>query len=414
MNQIYVLDNGLTVICDKIDFFKTFSMGFWISVGSKYEDQSTNGYTHLLEHMLFKGTHKRSYFDISHEIEGAGGYINAFTEREHTCFYVNMMKHHLEIGSDVLWDMISNSTLDKIELDKEKSVVIEEIKMYEDNPDELIYDLFYQHIWKDHPLGYPILGTETNIENVTKDKLLDFYKFHYKPENIIISVSGNINEQNLLSYLKKQSINCTNQNSLYHETPVKYQLTTGNQIKQLEQVYFVYGYQTIGYDDDSRYTLYILNNILGNGSSSRLFHEVREKQGLCYSIYSFHYLQKNNGILGISSSCSINNFKKVIDTVANVIQNLLDHGVTQEEVDRAKEQIKGNLTFSQENLESRMIKNARNYLNYNKIIPYDEVISKINMISLQNINELIYDLFHNKNKSFYSLGPKKHLNMITN
>jgi len=409
----YTLNNGIRVICDDLNFFKTFSMGFWIKIGSLYETPSTNGYTHLLEHMLFKGTQKRSYSDISMEIDSVGGFLNAFTERENTCFYVNVMTHHLDLGVDILWDMITNSTIDESELEKEKMVVIEEIKMTEDTPEELVHDLFFANLWKTNPLGFPILGNIKNIKNANRHSVMKFFKDYYSSHNLIISLAGNFDKKELLKQIDKFTF--IENGEMNHPTiPIpnaNYEKMF--KVKKLEQVYFIMAYNTFSRHDPRKYILYLLNNILGGGSSSRLFLEIRERLGLCYSIFSFHNLYNDCGFLGITSSTSLENYPFVIESILKEIEKLIHNGVLKDELERSKEQMKGNITFQQENLESRMNRNAKNELNYHRHIPNEEVIAELEKVTINEINNLINEIFKSKNISFCSIGPKKHAKILT-
>lgn len=411
MVEKFVLDNGIEVICDKLDFFQTFSMGFWVRIGSIFESESTNGYTHLLEHMLFKGTEKRNYLDISIEIDQVGGYINAFTEQENTCFYVNLTKEYLNLGVDILSDMITNSKLDENELEKEKQVAIEELKMYEDSPDELISDLFYKNLWKNHPLGRPIIGNISNIQNATRDKLTYFLKNFYTSNNLVISISGNFDQKQLLKELESIPFS-TGKKNCYPQEPLVANLKSGHHVKDLEQVYFHFGFQALNRHHPKRYVGSLLNLILGGGSSSRLFLEIREKLGLCYSIYSFYRLFEDNGVLAVGSSTSVDNYKSVLQVTMNEIEKLNKHGITGEELNRAKEQVKGNIIFGQENLESRMNRNAKSYIYYNRTLSKEEIFAEIDKITVTDVNDLINDTLHLDNYSFFSLGPDEHIPMF--
>lgn len=415
MIEKHRLDNGITVICDHEDFFKTFSLGFWIKAGSIHENKNNNGYTHLLEHMLFKGTRKRSYLDISNQIDAAGGHLNAFTERENTCFYVHLMSQHQELGVDILCDMVSNSVIDAQELEKEKMVVIEEIKMYDDTPEELIHDLFTAHIWKNHPLGYPILGPINNIQNANRNNVFSFFQQFYNPENMVVSISGNFNKKELLKQLEQLQFHHTTKDFKY-TIPEKFEtnFTSACTAKELEQIHFIFGFPAYSRKNPARYALFLLNNILGGGSSSRLFLEVREKLGMAYSIYSFHSLYQDGGILGISSSTSLENYKQVLETISSEIQELINKGITDLELRRAKEQLKGGIAFSRENLESRMNRNAKYEINYNRHLPYEEIIDNIEKVKLNEVNEMIINIFKPEIFAYYSLGPKEHSDIFSN
>ncbi len=411
MIEKYVLDNGIHVICDEVSFYKTFSLGFWVGVGSIYEDDLTNGYTHFLEHVLFKGTKTRSYLDISKEIDCVGGYINAFTEHESTCFYVNMMTKYTKLGINVLWDIITNPTIESNELEKEKMVVLEEINMYEDSSEDLVTDLFLASTWKGHPMGYPILGNKDNIDKIDRYSIIDFYKKHYSSDNITISISGNFDKKVFIKEIECLSFRI-GEKAFYKPKLIEPNFGMDYKYKELLQLYFNLGFKAFNRHNSKRYVLYLLTILLGGGSSSRLFVEVREKLGLCYSIYSYHKLFEEDGLIAIASSTSEDKYIRVLEVIWQEIDKLCKYGITEEELNLAKEQFIGNIIFEQESLEFRMIRNAKYEIKYGYQLPYEEAILNIKKVKVDDVNNIINELFKVESCSMFSLGAVDRVGFI--
>jgi predicted Zn-dependent peptidase len=400
-----VLENGITLLLEPVDFFETVSVGVWINSGSKDETKEENGYAHLIEHMLFKGTDTRNALELSKEIDRVGGYMNAFTTREYTCFYVNMVSKHINVGIDVLADMILNSKFDQTELEREKQVIIEEIRMYDDAPDQLVHDLFIENIWRGNPVGRPILGTVKNIKSVSRDKVMGFYESNYFGDNVIVSVAGRYNRQNVID--KISSIKFKNQlreKKAYIPKNLHYDLKYKE--KGIEQVYFCYGFNGLSKIDEKRYKLFVFSTLFGGGTSSRLYQKIRETLGLCYSIYSFNASFMNDGVFGIYSVTNPENFEKLFNEVRNEASDILSGNITEEELFIAKEQIKGNIIFSKESLEARMNRNAKNEMIFGREITYQEAIENIEAVTVEDIKEIGSYLFLDSKRSLFSVCPK--------
>jgi predicted Zn-dependent peptidase len=401
------LDNGLRILLEKVDFFDTVSIGFWINVGSKDELAEENGYAHFIEHMLFKGTEQRNSTQIAKEIDRVGGYLNAFTTREYTCFYVNMVAKHYKIGIDILADMLLNSLFEEIELEREKQVVLEEIRMYDDAPDQLVHDLFIENIWKNHSLGRPIMGTLENISEITRDKLLGFYQTNYHAENVVVSIAGNFDREKVLSLLSELPFPSQKQEK-HKEDDLNMHFGVAHTQKKIEQVYSCWGFQGIPNYDPNRYRLFVFSTAFGGGTSSRLYQEIREKLGLCYAVYSFNSSFSNSGVFGIYSVTNPKNLKTLITAIKQQSELLIKEGISEEELDIAKEQIKGNIIFSKESLEARMNRNAKNEIIFGRDISYKEAIKNIDEVSTGDVVKIAKYLFESGNSSFYSVGPRGH------
>ena len=401
------LNNGLRVVLEKVDFFETVSIGFWINVGSKDELPEENGYAHFIEHMLFKGTEQRNPAQIAKEIDRVGGYLNAFTTREYTCFYVNMVAKHYKIGIDIIADMLLNSLFDETELEREKQVVLEEIRMYDDAPDQLVHDLFIENIWRNHSLGRPIMGTIDNISQITRDKLLRFYNTNYHSDNVVVSIAGNFDREEILSLLSSIPFPIKD-----HKKPaaqsVEMFFDTAHTQKKIEQVYSCWGFQGIPNSDLNRYRLFVFSTIFGGGTSSRLYQEIREKLGLCYAVYTFNSSFSNSGVFGIYSVTNPKNLKKLLKAIKRQAELIMTDGVSEEELDIAKEQIKGNIIFSKESLEARMNRNAKNEIIFGRDISYEEAIKNIDEVTIEDVVNVAKYLFKSGNSAFYSVGPRAH------
>lgn len=399
-----LLDNGLTLLIDEENFFRSFNIGFCVRVGSAYENSHNNGYSHFLEHMLFKGTKKRRYLDISREIEEVGGYMNAFTDREYTCYYVQVLSPHWHRAVDVLSDMLFSSVIEDEELQKEKKVVLEEIKMIEDNPEEWVYDLFMTEYYQGESLGFPIIGPASNIAESSREKIWDFYTHFYSPHNLIVSVSGRIEDKKaLIRELENLKVNFSFSESFPSLSSFPFHLHQSFHSKPLSQVHFVLGFPTVTRLDSRRYTLQILSKILGEGSSSRLFVQLREKEGLLYSISSFCTFFDSSGIFIVSGSTSLENYTRVLESITEELYRLCQEGVTQEELNRAKEQTKSQILLVQESSEARMTKMAASEIFYGKHFSFEELSRELDQIRIDTVQEEIQELFRSLNSSKYSL-----------
>ncbi len=405
MYNKHILDNGIRVITKKIPHVRSVAMGFWINTGSTSETFSNNGTSHFIEHMLFKGTHSRNAKDIASTIDEIGGQLNAFTSKECTCYYTKVLDSHINIGVDVLSDMLLNSKFDVQDIKKEKSVVCEEISMYEDSPEDVVYDLLSKTIFKDHPLGLPILGTHNTIENLNRDNIVGYLKDNYNSENIVISVAGSFNETELIDELNKKIGSCTLSNSkntiidkpnFFNDFSYK--------SKDIEQIHVCIGFEGLPYNEDEIYPLLVMNNILGGSMSSRLFQTIREDNGLAYSIYSHPSFYKDIGLFNIYTSLNPSQIDKAFSLIIKEIRSLVDASVSFDELSKSKEQLKGNYILGLESTSSIMTMLGKSELFNQKIKTPDEILSKINKVTLEDTDNVIKKIFDNKKVSMAVVG----------
>ncbi len=354
--------------------------------------------------MLFKGTKNRNAIDIAKEIDRIGGYLNAFTTREYTCFYVNLVSKYADVGLNLLADMLLNSKFEKRELEKEKQVVLEEIRMYDDAPDQLVHDLFIENLWENHAIGRPIMGSIDSISKVTRKNLLNFYEKNYHADKIVISVAGNFDEGKIINILNKVNFPHREKNGkvIPH---VKMHFGKGYTAKTVEQIYSCWGFKGIPNYDPNRYRLFVFSTLFGGGTSSRLYQEIREKLGLCYAIYTFNSSFHTNGVFGIFSVTNPKKFEQLIKSISKQAKKIMKSGVSDEELFIAKEQIKGNIIFSKESLEARMNRNAKNEMIFNRNISYEEAIENIEKVTQKDIKEIASFLFESGKSAFYGVGP---------
>ncbi len=390
-----VLHNGLTIVTESIPYFSSISIGLWWKTGSRYEDSSNNGISHFIEHMLFKGTDKRTAYDIAREIDAIGGTINAFTGKEYTCLFAKVLKKDMDIAIDVLSDMYKNSLFRKDDMDREKYVIAQEIKMVEDNPEEYVFDLFNASYFKNHPLGMTILGTYENIERFTPHDLVEHFKTYYNPKRLIITATGRVDHENFVNRIKNvfDDINVC-QDGNFELLPPQPQNHINYIERDLEHTYICLGTKGLSQVDDKRYALYALNAIIGGSASSHLFQEIREKRGLVYNIYSYVSCFKDTGTFGISTSTSEENVLEVMSLLKEEIIRIKREGITKSDLEFSKDHIKGNLFMSLESSDARMGRLAKNEIYFDGYIPLKETLKEIDRIEKKDINtviELIFD-----------------------
>lgn len=392
MFEKYLLDNGIKVVTYKMPEMKSVSVGLWLNVGSRAETPENNGVSHFIEHMLFKGTEKRSAKKISQIFDSIGGQLNAFTGKECTCFYTKTLSNYLDLSLDVLSDMFFNSVFAENEIALEKNVVLEEIDMYEDSPEELVNDLIAETVWK-NSLGYPILGPRKNIEEITREKILDYKNKNYTYNRMVISVAGNFDEKELLKYLNKYfSREMKEKSEIIYQ---KNEFNSGNIIrnKEIEQAHICIAYPGLKSRDDLVYPMLALNLVLGGGMSSKLFQEIREKRGLAYSVFSYTSSYMEEGLFSIYAGCNPKNEKKVINIIDSQIEKMISKGLTKKEIENAKQQLKGNFLLGLENTTSLMSYGGKSECLWNEIETVEEVLSQINDVNEENIKESINKVF---------------------
>jgi predicted Zn-dependent peptidase len=388
------LPNGITIVTESISYFPTVSMGLWLKTGGRHENELNNGISHFIEHMLFKGTSKRTAFDIAKDMDAVGGTINAFTGKEYTCFYARTLRKDMDLAFDVLSDMHKHSLFKDDDIEKEKYVIMQEVKMIEDNPEEYIYDMFNESYFKGHPLGLPILGKEKNIERFTRNVLIDHLETYYSPDNLIITATGRINHDMFVEKVEKLFCDVIKRDvqEMPMTEPIPYKNVNIYE-RDLEHMYLCIGTKGVSQVDRRRYALYVLNAIMGGSMSSHLFQEVREKRGLVYNIYSYVNCYHDTGTFGISTSTSRESIKEVLTLVKEEIGRIRDNGITESELAFSKEHIKGNLFISLESSEARMGRLAKNEIYFGEYIPLKETIRQIDSIKKSEVDRMAREIF---------------------
>jgi predicted Zn-dependent peptidase len=408
----YKSDNGLTVILEPIDSVVSISAGLWIKAGSRHEREDQLGYAHFIEHMLFKGTENYTAKEIAQMADRVGGQHNAITNREYTCYYINVISDFLGPSIDLLSDIYYRSLFDRKDIQKEKNVILEEISMYEDTPDELIHDIFMEAMLSNNPLGNSILGTPESIKSANRKKLMDFFNQYYINENCIFALSGKFNIEKAKDFIQTYFVK--NHNDIKYTNTESYiepvRIFHKHVERDLEQVHFCLGVEGLKKDDNDRWTLYTISTILGGSVSSRLFQNIREKEGLCYSIYSFHSSYRDSGVFGIYCGTSPENYKRVLNLIMKECKNLLNNGITQQELHDIKAYIKGNLALSLESTEVRMGQLARNEITYGRNFSFDEIVEQIEKVTLNDFERVCKKIFKDKRFTVVSIGKNKYSN----
>ncbi|MDA8098420.1 MAG: pitrilysin family protein, partial [Nitrospiraceae bacterium] len=353
------LSNGIRVVSESMPKVRSVSIGIWVKVGSRHEQPEVGGVSHFIEHMFFKGTQKRTAKDIATEIDSLGGEMNAFTSQETTTYYVKVLDEHLAAGIDILSDILLGSKFDPQEMEKERKVILEEIKMVEDTPDDYIHELFTGTVWQGNPLGRPILGTKETIKALKHKDVLAYIEQNYCPGDMVISVAGNFEHDRLIEILESAFGSLSRKGSSRQEAPPEFRREILVKKKQLEQVQICLGCKGLHYSHDDRYTVLALNAVLGNSMSSRLFQEVREQNALAYSIYSYVTAYRDAGLVTVYAGTDPANAIQALKLIIKEIRKLRDEGITPAEETRVKNQIKGNLVLSLETSNSHMSRIAR-------------------------------------------------------
>lgn len=392
MIKKYTCQNGVRVVLENIPTVRSVAIGVWIGTGSRNETFENNGISHFIEHMLFKGTKTRTARDIAEAFDSIGGQVNAFTSKEYTCYYAKVLDEHADFALDVLADMFFNSTFDEEELLKEKNVVLEEIKMYEDTPDDIVHDLLSKVTYKEHSLGYPILGTEETLETFTGDTLRSYMDMFYTPSNVVVSIAGNI-EETFIKKVEKLFGSFESKNEAKTKKAPQFHSSTIARKKETEQAHLCIGFNGLPIGHKDIYSLIVLNNILGGSMSSRLFQDVREQRGLAYSVFSYHTSYQDGGMLTIYGGTGSNQLDILFDTIQETVETLKNNGITKKELANSKEQIKGNLMLSLESTNSRMSRNGKNELILSRHRSLDEILEKINEVSEESVNQLANETF---------------------
>jgi predicted Zn-dependent peptidase len=389
-----VLPNGLIVLTERMEHLRSVAMGVWVKSGSRCEPAETNGISHFVEHMVFKGTRSRSALNIAREMDSIGGNLDAFTGKETICFNVKSLADHVPIALDVLADLVLNPTFATGDIERERGVILEEIKIDEDNPDVLVHELFTQNFWKDHPLGKPILGTTTTVGKLDQEKLFDYHGGRFLGSNMIFSAAGNLEHDRFVEEVSRKFADLPLGEAVREEqAPEASARIVLRNKKALEQVQICMGVPSPSITDENRYVTLILNTVLGGGMSSRLFQTIREERGMVYSIYSDLNPYRDTGTLCIYAGTSVGKALEVVDLILVELRKLKEAALSDEELTRAKDQVKGNILMGLESSNSRMANLARQEMYFQQFFTVEEIIARIDAVQAEQVQTMAQRLF---------------------
>lgn len=403
------MPNGLRIVGEKRDDVHSFALSVWVKAGSCNETEDINGISHFIEHMLFKGTEERTAKDIAAQIDRVGGQINAFTAKECTCFYVKVIDENIELAVDILSDLLLNSVFDEAEIDKERGVILEEIAMVEDAPDEMVHELISAAVYKGHPLGRTILGKPENIRRLTAGDMRAYMDKNYVSGNMLLSVAGNFDETRLEDLIDRYFCSSMKQGSAIKndcQCGVAFKAERAASIKDIEQMNLCWGFPGVAYGDDRKFALSIINNILGGSMSSRLFQSVREQYGLAYSIFSYPSMYTSTGTFNIYAGMTLENCPRAFELIRKEIDNIKKNGISSEEMEDARMQMKGGYILSNENVAAIVNAMAKGELLLGKIQTEEDVLEKMNAVTIDDVNSLIGEVLDYSKMSMAAVGKK--------
>ena len=385
------LPNGLTVVTERMDRVETVSLGAYVATGTRHELASENGASHFLEHMAFKGTERRNAAQIAEEIENVGGQINAYTAREQTAYYVKVLKEDMALGTDIIGDILTHSTFDPDEMERERGVILQEIGQAHDTPDDIIFDHFQETSFPQQPMGRPVLGTEDLIRGMRRDTLMNYMRRHYTTSNTVVAAAGNLDHDQFLDLVQRHFADLPDQPAPGPQ-PGVYAGGEFREDRDLDQVHIVLGFPTVGYRDPAYYPSMLLSTLLGGGMSSRLFQEVREKRGLVYAIYAFAQPYADGGLFGIYAGTGESEAAELIPVTLDELAKVQSQ-VTESELNRARAQVKASLLMSLESPGSRCEQIARQIQVFGRIIPTAETVAKINAVTIEDVQSAAANIF---------------------
>ena len=408
-----VHSSGLRIVTEEVPSVRSAAIGIWVNVGSRDEAPATAGASHFLEHLLFKGTTRRTALQISAAVESVGGEMNAFTSKEYTCFWARVIDTDLPMAIDVVSDLITSSVVTALDVDAERKVVLEEIAMRDDDPSDLVHDLFSDTYYGDTAIGRPILGTVKSISAMSRATVFNYYKKKYLPQDLVVAVSGNIKHKRVVAMVEDalSRDNFLQQSAtpaIRPSTPIKNskQQSVGLLHKKSEQAHMFYGLEGVARADQRRFAMGVLSAALGGGMSSRLFQEIREKRGLAYSVYSYAQQFAGSGTLGFYAGCNPAKALEVVSIMRDVLADVVAHGLTHEEIERAKGAVRGSLVLSQEDTGSRMSRIGKNEIVYGQVMDFDDILKEISRVSAADISEIASE-FLVKTPTLALVGPFK-------
>jgi predicted Zn-dependent peptidase len=412
-----VLENGLTILTEEIDHVRSIALGVWLKKGSQHETNDEAGIYHFIEHMLFKGTENRNAYEIAKMIDSIGGFTDAFTSKENTCFYAKMLDEHLPLVLELFSDILIRPTFEKEDIERERKVILEEIKMVEDAPGDLVHEIFLEHFWKDHPLGRPILGSVDTVHAIDQYVLREKFVQNYTPTNMLVTAAGKFEHAQLVENIRHYfQLDGIGQKSVESSllAPVGQPFTLLRPKKDLEQAHICLGMMGYSATDPERYPASVLNVILGGSMSSRLFQKIREERGLCYTVYSSLSPFKDSGYLNIYAATGKDTVREAIELILQQCHQLITDPVSTEELDNAKNHLKGSMILSLEGASSRMFNLARNDLYHERQIGTEEILEKISAVTIEDVQHVAMQLFHHSNYGVVVVGDLDELDLHLN
>lgn len=400
-----VLDSGVRLVTEKISGVRSASLGIWVTVGSRHESPQENGISHFIEHMAFKGTARRSAMEIAKTIERGGGHINAFTGKELTCFYVHVLDEQLATATDILTDILKNSLFDPAEIEKEKQVILDEIRDHQDMPDDVIHEQFVGQVYGKHPIARPILGPPKNVSSFTRDTLLKFVSSHYTPDRIVVAAAGHVQHGKLERLLNRQFSLTGKPRKAARQVLPAFSARTARRTKPIQQAHMILGGRAIPYKSADRLTASMLNTVLGGGMSSRLFQNIREKHGIAYAVYSFLDALSDTGYYGVYLATDKARMDRARKLVLAELGGLRETPLTSRELSEIKVQYKGGLMLGMENVSNRMMRLARMEIYQGRFVPLDEISARIDAVTPRKVQAMAARLFDSKNIATAILEP---------
>lgn len=398
------LESGVTVVSEHMSEVRSVSVGFWFDVGARDEPSELSGTSHFLEHLLFKGTDKRSAKDIANLFDAVGGDVNAFTGKEYTCYYARVLDEDVTMALDVLTDMLTDSKVDPTELESERKVILEEIAMHEDAPDELVHDLFFQSLWAGHPLGRSVLGSNHTVGGVSRTQVVDYWHDRYNASNLVVAAAGHVDHEQLVDCVA-QLFDHDGRRTVREGGKPQPRFGVDVHRRPTEQAHVIFGKEGLPRGHDDRHALTILDTVLGGGMSSRLFQEVRERRGLAYSVYSYRSLFADGGTFGVYAGTTPHNVETVLDIVQEEIASIVSDGITEAELERAKGHVKGSLVLSWEDPGSRMNRVGKQQLTTGEILSIDELIARFEALDMDDITRVAREVLGAGASRITVLGP---------
>jgi predicted Zn-dependent peptidase len=409
----FVHASGLRIVTEEVPSVRSAAVGIWVNVGSRDETPAVAGASHFLEHLLFKGTKRRSALEISSSIEEVGGEMNAFTSKEYTCFYARVIDTDLPMAIDVVSDLITSSIVSALDVEAERKVVLEEIAMRDDDPSDLVHDLYAETYYGDTQLGRPILGTVESIKSMSRNAVFNYYKKRYLPQDLVVAVAGNIKHKKVVEMVERALsadgfLDVKGAPQIRGNEGIRKakQTSVGLMTRKTEQAHMFYGMEGVARHDDRRFAMGILASALGGGMSSRLFQEIREKRGLAYSVYAYAQQFAGSGQIGFYAGCNPTKAIEVIEIIREVLHNVAEHGMTHEEINRAKGAVRGSLVLSQEDSGSRMSRIGKNEIVYGHVMGFDEILKEISSVTHEDVRKVASE-FLTKTPTLALVGPFK-------